>query len=64
MNIKEIREKTGLNKKEFSEKYCIPYRTIQNWEDGQRNPPEYVVTLLARVVEFENKGLKEWDKEH
>ncbi|NLA70182.1 MAG: helix-turn-helix transcriptional regulator [Clostridiales bacterium] len=64
MNIKEIREKTGLNKKEFSEKYCIPYRTIQNWEDGQRNPPEYVVMLLARVVEFENKGLKEWDKEH
>lgn len=48
--IKEIREATGLKMTKFAEKYGIPYRTIQNWEGGVTEAPEYVLDLLAKVV--------------
>lgn len=54
MNIREIRNKTNLSAQKFGDKYGIPLRTIQDWERGERKPPEYVVELLNRVVEAEN----------
>lgn len=50
MNIKEIRLISGLSQQAFSDKYKIPKRTIENWEGGKRNPPDYVVALLERIV--------------
>lgn len=50
MTIKEIRQLTGLSAKAFGERYGIPHRTIQNWEEGQRKCPDYVIRLLERVV--------------
>lgn len=50
MEIKEIRKLTGLSQTEFGKLYSIPMRTIQNWEGGQRECPEYVRLLLERVV--------------
>jgi len=50
MKVKKIRELTGLNQSEFSRKYNIPLRTIQDWEAERRTPPEYVLELLERVV--------------
>lgn len=50
MNIREIRELTGLSQRRFGAQYGIPYRTIQNWEAGINTPPEYVVKLLERAV--------------
>lgn len=54
MNIKEIRSRTNLSAQKFGDKYGIPLRTIQDWERGERKPPEYVVDLLDRVVEMES----------
>ena len=50
MKVKKIRELTGLNQSEFSRKYNIPLRTIQDWEAERRIPPEYVLALLERAV--------------
>ena len=55
MTIKEIRSITGLSAQKFGDLYKIPLRTIQNWEEGQRNPPEYVLMLLERVVKEDFK---------
>lgn len=30
--IKELRESTGMNRKEFCEYFGIPYRTVTEWE--------------------------------
>ena len=30
--VKELREKMGMNRREFSDYYGIPYRTVQDWE--------------------------------
>ena len=55
MTIKEIRALTGLSQAGFSEKYGIPKRTLQDWEQGQRSTPEYVTRLLERVVKEDYK---------
>jgi len=55
MTITEIRSISGLNKTKFAERYNIPYRTLQDWEAGKSNPPEYVRLLLGKVVTYEYK---------
>jgi transcriptional regulator with XRE-family HTH domain len=68
MEIKEIRSMTGLNKKQFSERYNIPYRTIQGWELGERDCPAYVKELLefkvsADIREQMQQVIEETEKE-
>ena len=53
MNIKELRQLTGLSQKAFSDKYKIPKRTIEDWEAERRTPPEYVALLLERVIKYD-----------
>jgi putative transcriptional regulator len=50
MKINEIREKSGLSRAEFGRKYEIPVRTLEDWESGRREPADYVVTMLDRLV--------------
>ena len=56
--IKQIREYSGLSQSKFSEKYGIPKRTIENWESGIRKCPDYVISLLERVVESDMSELR------
>lgn len=50
MDIKEIRNKSRLNQTTFSKTYGIPLRTLQDWEYGKRQCPNYVLSLLERAV--------------
>jgi hypothetical protein len=50
-----IRKKAGLSRAEFSRRYSIPLRTLENWDAGIATPPEYVLMLLERVVEMDIK---------
>ena len=55
MTVEEMRIALNMSKKDFSRQYNIPYRTIQDWESGSRVPPDYVIELLGRVVEYDLK---------
>ena len=57
--IKELRESTGMNRKEFCEYFGIPYRTVTEWERGTRKMPDYVFRLLAYRIKMENFAEKE-----
>jgi len=48
--IKEIRQSTGLSQAKFCEALNIPKRTVQDWEQGLRKCPEYVMELIAYRV--------------
>lgn len=50
MPIREIRRFSGLTQEQFSERFCIPARSISNWECGERNCPDYLRVLLAQAV--------------
>ena len=56
--IKELRESTGMKRKEFSEHTGIPVRTLEDWEAGRRTPPEYIPRLIAYQLEYEKLMLK------
>ena len=51
--IKELREQTGMNRRQFSEYTKIPVRTLEDWEAGKRTPPEYVPRLLVCMLKYE-----------
>ncbi len=58
--IKELREKTGMTRKEFSNHTGIPVRTLEDWEAGRRTPPEYIPRLIAYQLKYEEiTGQKE-----
>lgn len=42
-----------MNWKQFSEYYEIPYRTIQDWEHGKREMPNYVLRLMQYKMKME-----------
>ena len=55
MKIEEIRKKLQMTQKQFSDWTRIPARSIQNWETGQRKPPEYIENLITEKY-------KEWKR--
>ena len=53
----ELRESTGMNRKEFAEYLDIPYRTMTEWERGNRSMPNYLYALIEYKIQTEF-GLK------
>ena len=51
--IKELRESTGMNRKEFCEYFEIPYMTETDWELGNRRVPTYLLRLIAYKIQME-----------
>lgn len=49
-SVAEIRHALSMSQSCFSAYAGIPLRTLQSWECGFRNPPEYVLSLIKRVV--------------
>lgn len=56
MQIKEMREYLGFSRAAFSRFYNIPIRTLENWESGKRQCPEYVLELLERCVKIDKRN--------
>ena len=52
-SIRDLRESTGMSRKEFSEHTGIPVRTLEDWEAGRRTPPEYIPKLIAYQLKYE-----------
>ena len=47
--VKELREKMGMNRRVFSDYYGIPYRTVQDWEAEKRTSG-----LFTAIVEIQS----------
>lgn len=50
MTAKEIRDLLGISRAEFSRRYGIPVRTLEDWDSGKRQPAEWAMALLERAV--------------
>ena len=51
--MKRLIKKEG--RKEFAEWLGIPYRTMQDWERGVSEVPDYVLNLIAYKVKNEKE---------
>lgn len=63
--LKEVRERTGMNKKEFAEYIGIKYTTYNNYETGAREPDSEFLVMFSRKFNVSTDfilGLQE-DKE-
>lgn len=65
--LKGIREMLDMNRTEFSRYMDIPLRTLEEWEAGRRQMPEYVLRLISYYVRAQQilreKGI-ELEEEH
>ena len=51
--MKDFRKQTGLSQSKFAEHFELPVRSVQEWEQGRRTPPEYLLKLLKRIWKLE-----------
>ena len=53
-DVKELREKTGMNRKEFCKYFNIPYRTVEDWENKKSTCAVYLFNLMKEKLERDN----------
>lgn len=58
VTIQELRKQSGMSQKQFADYLEIPVATIRNWEQGRRVPPDYVISLISKVLDKNNSGGK------
>lgn len=51
--IKELIKQLNMTQKEFAYHYGIPLRTVQEWTQGRRVPPQYVICMIKKIVNME-----------
>lgn len=50
-----LRQISGLTQFEFSQRYGIPRRSVENWDAGFRSPPSYLLDLLCFAIYQDTK---------
>lgn len=56
VDVKALRERLGLTQNQFSGMIGVSIKTLQNWEQGRREP-EGPAKALLRVVEMEPQAV-------
>ena len=51
--IKELRSTTNMSQSKFASYLGIPVANIQHWEQGVSNPPNYLISLISRVMRYD-----------
>ncbi len=50
ITFKELLSRAEITMTECSTRFCIPFRTIQDWCAGRRTPPRYIILTIAEIV--------------
>lgn len=53
--LKQLRQQMGMNRREFCETFDIPYRTVTEWELGNRNAAGMYCGFWNIIYGFKNK---------
>ena len=49
LTVRDIRQYLGLTQAAFAERFCIPRRTVENWEYKDKNPTYYILAIAELV---------------
>lgn len=49
-SVKDIARDAGLSQRKLAERFCIPYRTVENWCGGQRECPAYLRLMMQEIL--------------
>jgi DNA-binding transcriptional regulator YiaG len=56
LTVREICETYELKQTELAVKFGIPLRSVQNWYNDVRTPPDYVLNMIVTILEYEKNG--------
>ena len=59
MNIRTLRDRYHLTRREFSNLLKISYRTVEDWEAERRKPAEYLFPLIETYLQVYFSNEKE-----
>lgn len=48
--VPEIAKAAGLSNRKLAERFCIPYRTVEDWAAERRESPLYVRLMLQQCL--------------
>ena len=51
--IKELRSASKMSQNRFATYLGIPVTNIQHWEQGVSAPPNYLISLISRVMKYD-----------
>lgn len=57
--IKELCEQYNIGQTALARRFGIPLRTVQNWHEGKRVPPDYVVRMMDELLQIQNEKDRE-----
>ena len=57
LDVRAVREKSGLSQTEFADRYGFNPRTLQQWEQG-RSKPEAAVLAYLKVIDKNPEGVR------
>lgn len=50
--VKQIAADSGLSCRKLAVRFCIPYRTVENWSAGERECPLYTRLMMQECLEL------------
>jgi putative transcriptional regulator len=50
VDVRTVRERLGLSQEEFAQRYRLSLRTVQEWEQGRKQPSEAARVLLFAIT--------------
>lgn len=49
-SARHIASAAGLSQRQLAERFCIPYRTMEDWCGARRTPPDYVRLMMQMCL--------------
>lgn len=49
-SVRDIVAATGMTQRAFAERFCIPYRTVEDWCTGKRECSIYIRLMLQECI--------------
>lgn len=49
-SVKDICRDAGLSQRKLAERFCIPYRTVENWCSGVNDCPIYTRLMMQQLL--------------
>ena len=54
-NVHDVIELLKSDPQGLSLKFGIPLRTVYSWCSGERQPPEYLITMMLQIILLERR---------
>lgn len=49
-SVRDIVYAAGLTQRQLADRFCAPYRTVEDWCRGLRTPPDYVRLMMQEIL--------------